>query len=68
MGRMTVRVDDDLVEEARKALGVNSRAEAIRRALREVTRRKKLAQALEHQGSIDLELDQASLRRLRERD
>ena len=66
MSRMTVTVDDELIEEAKKALGVTTRADAIRLALREVSRRQRLEAALEHRGKIDLKTDQKVLRRLRE--
>lgn len=66
MSRMSVTVEDDLIEEAKRALGVDTRAEAIRRALREVIRRWRLKEALEHRGKIPLDLDLEGLRRLRE--
>jgi len=65
MGRMTVTIDEKLVSRAQRALGVRTKAEAIRIALEEVLRRKKLAQALGHRGQIALDLDQETLERLR---
>jgi Arc/MetJ family transcription regulator len=65
MTRMTVTVDPNLLEQAREALGVATKSEAIRIALTEILRKKKLAQALDHRGQIDLDLDQESLQRLR---
>lgn len=66
MTRMTVTVDDDLIEEARSALGASTKSEAIRRALEEVLRRRKLERALENAGRIELDIDPKRLRRLRE--
>jgi Arc/MetJ family transcription regulator len=65
MSRMTVTVADELIEEAKKALGTETRAETIRIALKEAVRRKRLAEALEHEGRIGLDADQDELRRLR---
>lgn len=63
--RFPVSVDEDLMEEAMEALGVRSKSEAVRLALREVLRHKRLERALEHRGAIDLDLDEETLRRLR---
>ena len=66
MSRMTVTVDEGLIEEARHALGVATKSEAIRRALEEVLRRRKLERALENAGRVELDVDPERLRRLRE--
>ena len=66
MGRMTIPVDETLVEETRKAFKVKTKAEAIRRALEEALRRRKLAEVLDHAGQVELDLDQDELQRLRE--
>lgn len=66
MERITVTVDPALVEQAREALGVRTKAAAIRIALTEVLRAKKRAAALAHQGQIKLDLDHETLRKLRE--
>ncbi len=65
MGRMTITIDDDLVEETRRALGVSTKSEAIRTALKELLRRKRLEEASKHKGSIDLDVDQDKLKTLR---
>jgi Arc/MetJ family transcription regulator len=62
---MTITVDEELVERAREILSVRTKADAIRLALKEVIRRKRLSEALSHRGTIELELDQATLQRLR---
>ncbi len=66
MGRMSVSVEDSLIREAGEALGTSSKVETIRAALSEAVRRRRLADALDHQGRIDLTLDQATLERLRQ--
>jgi Arc/MetJ family transcription regulator len=66
MTRMSVTVDERLIERAGEALGTSTKAETIRVALSEVLRRRQLKEALRHRGSIDLDLDQGKLRRLRE--
>jgi metal-responsive CopG/Arc/MetJ family transcriptional regulator len=65
MGRMSVTIDDQLLEEAKEALGAETRAEAIRVALAEAVRRRRLARALEHRGQFDLRGGLAELKRLR---
>ena len=66
MSRMTITVDENLVEETRKALKVKTKAEAIRQALEEALRRRKLEQVLAHAGRVEIDLDEKKLRRLRE--
>jgi Arc/MetJ family transcription regulator len=62
---MTVTIDDALLEEAKTALGAKTRAEAIRSALAQAVRRRRLATALEHRGQLDLRGDRRELRRMR---
>jgi Arc/MetJ family transcription regulator len=66
MSRMTITVDEALVEETRKALKARTKAEAIRQALEEALRRRRLERVLDHAGRVELDLDQGKLRRLRE--
>jgi len=63
---MTITVDENLVEETRRALKVKTKAEAIRQALEEALRRRKLEQVLAHAGRVEIDLDADKLRRLRE--
>lgn len=65
MSRMSVTIDDALIEEAREVLGAETRSQTIRLALTEAVRRRRLAEALEHRGRIDLQVDQEELARLR---
>lgn len=53
MGRMTITVDEALVEAARQALGTRSKRETIVRALEEAARRARLERAAGHAGAID---------------
>jgi metal-responsive CopG/Arc/MetJ family transcriptional regulator len=66
MSRMTVTIDDALLEEAKEALGAESRAEAIRTALEEAVRRRRLAKALQLRGQFQLRGDLSELQRQRE--
>ncbi|HVR10073.1 MAG TPA: type II toxin-antitoxin system VapB family antitoxin [Thermoanaerobaculia bacterium] len=66
MTRMTVTIDDALLEEAKDVLGTKTSAEAIRTALAEAVRRHRLAEALRQRGQFQLRGDLAELRRLRE--
>ncbi|HLX10444.1 MAG TPA: type II toxin-antitoxin system VapB family antitoxin [Thermoanaerobaculia bacterium] len=66
MSRMTVTIDDALLEEAKEVLGAQTRADAIRTALEEAVRRRRLAQALQQRGRYRLNGDVSDLRRLRE--
>ena len=65
MGRMTITVDPDLLNQAKEALEAPTKAETIRIALTEVVRKQQLAAALKHRGRIELDLDQETLRQLR---
>lgn len=63
---MTVTVDEGLVEQVQEALGARTRSEAVRLALREVLRRRRLARVLAHRGAVELDLDQEGLQALRD--
>jgi Arc/MetJ family transcription regulator len=66
MSRMTVTVDEALVDEAKKVLGAGTRAEAIRLALEEAVRKRRLQAALDLEGKIAFVGDEKDLLRLRE--
>jgi Arc/MetJ family transcription regulator len=63
---MTITIEDELVEQVRKILSVRTKADAIRMALKEVIRKKRLSEALTHQGTIEFDLDEETLQRLRD--
>ena len=66
MRRMSITLDENLVAAAQEVLGVRTKAEAIRLALREVVRRRHLHEVLARRGKVELELDNETLLRLRE--
>lgn len=66
MSRMTVTIDDALLDEAQEALGAETRAATIRTALEEAVRHRRLAQALQQRGQFQLRGDLTELERLRE--
>ncbi len=63
---MTVSLDDALLANAQEALGARTKIEAIRMALEEVVRQRRLKQALENRNRIELSIDQKELKQLRE--
>ena len=63
--RMTITVDEGLVQDVKRALCVKTGSEAIRIALEDVLRRKRLEEALAHRGKIRLAIDRKSLLKLR---
>jgi Arc/MetJ family transcription regulator len=66
MSRMTVMLDDAMLEDARAVLGTKTKRETIVLALTETIRRKRMEQAVSRRGRIGLGLTQEDLRRLRE--
>ena len=66
MTRMTVSIDDGLLANAQEALGATTKIEAIRMALEEVVRQRRLKQALKNRNQVDLSIDQTKLQRLRQ--
>lgn len=66
MGRITVTIDDALLERAKEALGAQTYAAAIRIALEEAVRRRRLAEALEQRGQLERSGSLSELRRLRD--
>ena len=54
MGRITLAVDDALVEQAKVVLGTHTKRATIDAALREVVRRARLRKIEEHCGAVDL--------------
>ncbi|GIW36855.1 MAG: hypothetical protein KatS3mg073_1000 [Meiothermus sp.] len=66
MPRMTIEIDEALLEEARRVLGVRTKREAIERALQELVRQQRRRGIRAHAGHVELELTQETLRALRE--
>ncbi len=55
--RATLNIPDDLVREAQEATGAKTKTEAIVIALREVVRRKKIAELLALRGKVAIDYD-----------
>ena len=67
MDRITVTIDQQLIEDARQALCTSTKRETIELALREAVMASRRAAALSRAGQLDLELDQKGLAELRRR-
>jgi Arc/MetJ family transcription regulator len=66
--RTTLDLPEELVEEARHALGFKSKTDTVVLALREVVRRRRLDELKDLLGRVDLQIDiPASRRRPRTR-
>jgi Arc/MetJ family transcription regulator len=61
--RTTLDLPDNLVEEARTALGYTSKTDTVVFALREVVRRSRLDELKALMGKVDFEFDVTSLRK-----
>ena len=64
--RRTVIIDDNLLEEARRALGTVSIRDTVEAGLREVVRRYRLGKLRRSFGKLDLDLTPEELARLRD--
>jgi Arc/MetJ family transcription regulator len=67
MGRMTVTLDDTLLDHAQRALGARTKREAITIALEEALRRRKMEEILSHRGQVALDMSRDELLELRGR-
>lgn len=54
MTRLTIAINDALVEQAREVLGTRTKKDTVDAALREVVRRARLAAIEKHCGTLDL--------------
>jgi len=63
---MTVRIEDDLLQDAQEELGTRTKRETIVVALEEVRRRRRLKRVLEHAGTMELGFTLEDLRRMRD--
>ncbi len=66
MIKTTVVLDEALLQEAKKAMGVTTNREAIDSALREIVKRYQRERLIEEAGTYDLDLTQEDIRRMRE--
>jgi len=63
--RTTLDLPEELVEQARKALGFKSKTDTVVLALREVVRRSRLDELKDLLGRVDLQIDIPASRRRR---
>lgn len=63
--RTTLDLPEELIEEARQALGFKSKTDTVVLALRELLRRRRLDELKELMGSIRLKIDLTKSRRRR---
>ncbi|NOX20372.1 MAG: type II toxin-antitoxin system VapB family antitoxin [Nitrospirae bacterium] len=64
--RMTVTLDKSLLEEAQTLLGKKTKKEVIEVALKELIRKKRREQAIEHAGKIKIDITVDELLKLRQ--
>lgn len=65
--RMSISLDEKLLEEAKSILGKKTKKEVIEEALQEIVRKKRREEAIEHAGKIKIDIDLKELLRLREK-
>jgi Arc/MetJ family transcription regulator len=63
--RMSVTLDDKLVEQVMETFNTTTKREAIERALREAIRSVNRKRAIENRGSIELDITHEDLENLR---
>ena len=66
MTRMTVTLDETILNEAKSLLHTHTKRETIEIALLEVIKQKKRESAIKHCGKIEIELTQQELEDIRE--
>jgi Arc/MetJ family transcription regulator len=66
MGRTTMVIDEELLEEARRLSGARTNREAVERALREMLVRLRRREMVSHAGTVEIGITQADLRAMRE--
>ena len=66
MTRLTVTLDETILEEARNLLHTRTKRDTIETALKEVIKQKRRNKAIENCGKIELELTQKELESYRE--
>lgn len=63
--RMSITIDENLLQEVMEVFNTRVKREAIEKGLREALRSIRRRKALEHCGSLDLEIDQEYLDTIR---
>lgn len=64
--RMTVTLDKGLLEEAQTLIGKKTKKEVIEVALKELIRKKRREQAIEHAGKVKIDITVDELLKLRQ--
>ncbi len=64
--RRTIVIDDQPLQEARRALGTRTIRETVETSLREAVRRRRLEELRRSLGKVDLDLTPEDLARLRD--
>ena len=64
--RRTVVIDDQLLDQAQRALGTRGIRETVEAGLREAVRRRRIQELREAFGTFDLDLTADQLQRLRD--
>ena len=66
MHKTTVVLDEGLLEEAKKVIGIRTKREAIEAGLREIVKNCQREQLIKEAGTFDLDLTHEAIRRMRE--
>lgn len=66
MARMTVALDERLLEEARRLSGAKTKREVLEIALRQLVSRLRRREIIAHAGAFELSLTQEELQKSRE--
>jgi hypothetical protein len=61
--RTTLDIPEELIEEARKLLGIKSKTDTIVVSLRELIRRKRIDELKDRMGTVSLDIDVPKSRR-----
>jgi len=61
--RTTLDIPEELIEEARKLLGIKSKTDTIVVSLRQLIRRKRIDELKERMGTVSLDIDVPKSRR-----
>lgn len=65
--RMSVTLDEELLEEAQEVSGKKIKREVIEEALKELIRKKRREEAIKHAGTIQVDMTLEELLKMREK-
>ncbi len=68
MGKTTVVLDENLLEDAREAIGARTKKETIETALREIVKQRQRELLIKEMGTYNLDLTQEDLEKMRSDD